>query len=130
MIDEISLTLPRDRDFFGVAHLVLGGLAVRLNLTYEELEDLELALDGLLSRDEGDDEVTVSLRLRDVEISAIVGPFHGDAFRRELEPEPYDVWSLRRVLETVADRVELGQREGAHWVELTKAIHPAPKESP
>ena len=32
----------------GVAHLVLGGLAVRLDLTIENLEDLQLALDALL----------------------------------------------------------------------------------
>ena len=38
--DEITLTLPRQRDFHRVAHLVLGGLAVRLELTIETLEDL------------------------------------------------------------------------------------------
>ena len=36
--DEICLTLPADEAFHGVAHLVLGGLAVRLDLTYEDLE--------------------------------------------------------------------------------------------
>ena len=30
--DEIQLTLPADVAFHGVAHLVLGGLAVRLDL--------------------------------------------------------------------------------------------------
>jgi len=48
--DEICLTLPADEAFHGVAHLVLGGLAVRLDLTYENLQDLELALDALLER--------------------------------------------------------------------------------
>jgi len=43
-VDEIALTLPADEAFSGVAHLVLGGLAVRLGLTVEILEDLELAL--------------------------------------------------------------------------------------
>ena len=46
--DTITLTLPPEREFQRVAHLVLGGLAVRLNLTLEALEDLQLALDGLL----------------------------------------------------------------------------------
>ena len=31
--DEIVLTLPRERPFFNVAHLVFGGLAVRLDLS-------------------------------------------------------------------------------------------------
>ena len=42
--DEITLALPRERPFFGVAHLVLGGLAVRLDLGFEQLEDLQVAL--------------------------------------------------------------------------------------
>ena len=36
--DMIVLTLPPERDFHRVAHLVLGGLALRLNLTLEALE--------------------------------------------------------------------------------------------
>ena len=48
--DEITLTVPRSPGFDGVAHLVLGGLAVRLNLTVESLEDLQLALDAVFDR--------------------------------------------------------------------------------
>jgi len=40
-VDEITLTVPRERPFYRVAHLVLGGLAVRLDLTYDTLEDLQ-----------------------------------------------------------------------------------------
>jgi anti-sigma regulatory factor (Ser/Thr protein kinase) len=129
MADEITLVLPRDRDFASVANLVMGGLAVRLNLTFEELEDIELALDGLLGRDDGDGEVTVALQLEDTRIRASIGPFSSESLRRDLEPEAADAWSLRRVLETVADEVEIGERDGGHWVELTKTIHPAPRES-
>jgi uncharacterized protein YecA (UPF0149 family) len=50
--DEITLTLPRDRNYYEIAHLVLGGLAVRHNLTVESLEDLQVALDELLEHDE------------------------------------------------------------------------------
>ena len=60
--DEITLTLPRGPEYQRVAHLVLGGLAVRLDLTIENLEDLELALDALLDaidRDAGDSELDV-----------------------------------------------------------------------
>ena len=50
MTDEITLTIPRDRALYSVAHLVLGGLGIRLNLTIEHLEDLQLALDAVLER--------------------------------------------------------------------------------
>ena len=81
MSDEITLVLPRERDFHRVAHLVLGGLAARLDLTYESLEDLQLALDGLLGRDEGDGEIVVRIGVSEDAIEALVGPFEGEALR-------------------------------------------------
>jgi len=74
-VDEICLTLPADDAFHGVAHLVLGGLAVRLDLTFEYLEDLELALDALLDRPSAGDELTVRVLVADGELRTIVGPF-------------------------------------------------------
>ena len=46
--DEITLVFPAQEDFHPVAHLVVGGLAARLELTYEQLEDLQVAVDALL----------------------------------------------------------------------------------
>ncbi len=60
--DEITLTIPRDRALYGVADLVLGGLGIRLNLTIEHLEDLQLALETALDRVRAD-PVTVTLRV-------------------------------------------------------------------
>jgi anti-sigma regulatory factor (Ser/Thr protein kinase) len=118
--DEIRLELPRDREFFGVAHLVLGGLAVRLDLTFEHLEDLQLALAGLLEREEGNGEVTLAVRVQDDAIEATVGPF-GDSVRAELAGGGEEM-GLRRVLETVVDRVRVADRDGDAWVELTKRL--------
>jgi hypothetical protein len=120
--DEIRLTLPAERDFFRVAHLVLGGLAVRLNLTFENLEDLQLALDGLLDRRLGRDEVTVAVSVGAGVLETLVGPFEGDGLGRELEREPGDEMGLRRVLDAVVDDVELERRDGKEWVRLTKRV--------
>jgi serine/threonine-protein kinase RsbW len=118
--DRIVLTLPAERDFYGVAHLVVGGLAARLDLTFEELEDLQVALDELLGSRVEDRDVTVSVRVTPEAIATSVGPFGGEALLRELERNGESV-GLRRVLETVADHVELDERDGGHWVELTKS---------
>jgi hypothetical protein len=117
-VDEISLTLPADNAFHGVAHLVLGGLAVRLDLTFEHLEDLELALDALLERIAGDEEVTVRVRVLDDELKTSVGPF--TSVRKELESN--DELNLARILATVCDQVDVTERDGSEWVELTKRI--------
>ena len=125
--DEITLTLPADRDYYRVAHLVLGGLAVRLNLTFEHLEDLQLALDGVLDRHQPDAEVTVRVNVQGSVIETQVGPFPGDGFSRELEREDAEPVGLRRVLATVVDGVRLDERAGAEWVTLTKRVGTPPE---
>jgi hypothetical protein len=123
MTDEITLTMPRDREFFSVAHLVLGGVGIRLNLTIETLEDLQLALDAILERDHEPVDVTISLRLNDQTIETEVGPF-GDGVRKELERSGEEEVGLRRILDTLVDDVELTQGEGGDWVKLHKSIGP------
>jgi anti-sigma regulatory factor (Ser/Thr protein kinase) len=124
--DQITLTIPRERPFHGVAHLVLGGLASRLNLTLEALEDLELALDELLEADYESGDVTVELRVQPESIETEIGPFDGDRLRETLEREQGEgSVGLSRVLATVVDSVELVDRDGKQWIRLSKAVAPA-----
>jgi hypothetical protein len=119
--DEITLTMPRDRAFYSVAHLVLGGLVIRLNLTIEHLEDLQLALDAVLERSREREDVTITLRLRESEIETSVGPMR-DGVRDELEAKKGEDVGLRRILDTLVDSVELVPGEGGDWVKLTKKV--------
>lgn len=119
MTDVVTLQLPRERDYFGVAHLVLGGLAARLDLTYDVLEDVTTALDELLDRRDPTDNVTMSVRIEDGVLSATVGPF-GARVAEELTGSDAGL-GLRRVLETMVDEVTVTARDGANWVELRKA---------
>jgi hypothetical protein len=118
--DEIQLTLPADEAFHRVAHLVLGGLAVRLNLTFESLEDLELALDALLERARRDEDIVLRVQVRNGELHTIVGPFM--SVRGELQDGGGDALNLSRILDAVCDSVEVSDRDGSEWVELTKRV--------
>ncbi|HLM36977.1 MAG TPA: hypothetical protein VK287_04225 [Gaiellaceae bacterium] len=117
--DEITLTIPRDASFQEVAHLVLGGVAARLNISFESLDDLETALDAALEHGAETGDVTVKLRIAEGAIVAHVGPFASESLRAELERSPDEGMSLRRVLDTVVDSYRL-DRDG--WLELTKSI--------
>jgi anti-sigma regulatory factor (Ser/Thr protein kinase) len=119
--DQITLTLPRERPFFGVAHLVIGGLAARLDLSYDELEDLQVAFAELLRRRENEGEVTLVVRVTDHELEASIGPFDA-AFVEELRRDAGQEVGLRRVLETVVDEVGVTERAGEPWVALRKSI--------
>ena len=120
-VDEICLTLPADDAFHSVAHLVLGGLAVRLDLTFEYLEDLELALDTLLERPSAGDEITVRVRVAEGELRTIVGPFTSLRAEYEQDGDSGDL-NLHRILSAVCDAVAIEDRDGAQWVELTKRV--------
>ena len=117
--DEITLTIPREQPFHEIAHLVLGGVAARLNLTFESIDDLETALDAVLERAAENGDVTVQLRLDEGSIVARVGPFAADRLRAELERDAADDVTLRRILDTVVDGYEL---DGDGWLELTKGV--------
>jgi len=116
--DEITLTIPSEREFHDVAHLVLGGLALRLDLTLENLEDLQIAVDAILDRagDAGDD-VTVTMSMDGDVVHGRIGPVDlGD----ELTRDEGEALGLRRVLDTVVDGVEVD----GDWVHFTKKVTP------
>jgi hypothetical protein len=119
--DEITLTLPRDRNYYEIAHLVLGGLAIRLDLTVDHLDDLQVALETVLAQQEPDGELTIALRVDDHALHTVVGPFPGSRLRAALEREDVgEQLSMRRLLATVCDRFEVEERAGGEWIELTK----------
>jgi len=120
--DEITLTVPRERRFYPVAHLVLGGLAVRLNLTLETLEDLQVALAGVLERADTSHEVTVRMRVLEGRLEAELGPFDGAGLHDDLDRDPGEELSLRRILDTVVDDVHITTREDGAWVVLRKGL--------
>jgi anti-sigma regulatory factor (Ser/Thr protein kinase) len=119
--DKVTLRLPREHSFFSVAHLVVGGLAVRLNLSFDQLEDLQVAVAELLEQRESDDEITISLRITGNVIEVELGPFD-ESLTKELAHDDGDEVGLRRVLETVVDEIDVSERGGKPWISLRKKV--------
>lgn len=120
MTDEIRLVIPSEREFRPIARLVAGGLALRLDLSYDQLDDLEVAIDTLLALREDADDVAVELSVGERVLRAAVGPFAPEALRG-LDDDDAGL-GLRRVLETVCDSYERDERADGAWVELTKRV--------
>jgi len=122
--DAISLSIPHAEPFHGVARLVVGGLAARLDLSYEDLEDLQLALVSVLERDgyAAGPEVTVRLVVGEGTVGIAIGPLDTAELSADLEGQPEDGVPMRRLLETLVHKISLEERDGGHWLQLEKRV--------
>ncbi|HET8752162.1 MAG TPA: hypothetical protein VFM43_06505 [Gaiellaceae bacterium] len=117
--DEIRLVIPAEEDFRPIAHLVTGGLAMRLDVTYDDLDDLQVGIEALLALRNDAGELVLSLSADDGLLHAALGPFAPEKLHAGESDGGLD---LRRVLETVCDTHEVEERDGGAWVELSKRI--------
>jgi anti-sigma regulatory factor (Ser/Thr protein kinase) len=120
----IKLKIPHEPPFHGVALLVVGGLAARLDLSYEQLEDLQLALESVLENDSyaRNSEVTIELDVQDDALAMVVGPLDGSALKPDLEDERDDRIALGRLLGTLVEDITVESRADGDWLRLQKRV--------
>jgi hypothetical protein len=107
-----------------VARLVLGGVADRLNLSYEDLDDLQLAVERLLVEAASQDTVMLRIDVMDHGVRVGVGPLAERTIADALQgpdAEPGEL-TLRRILQTVVDSFGVENAEGGIVVRLQKAV--------
>jgi anti-sigma regulatory factor (Ser/Thr protein kinase) len=120
---DIKLRIPHERPYHGIARLVVGGLAARLDLSYEHLDDLQLALATVLENDgySVGPEVTVELHVRDEGVGIVIGPLQTPELQADLAEDGESV-TLGRLLSTVVESVEIEQRDDGGWLRLEKQL--------
>ena len=105
MRERIDLEAPLSGDFHAVVRLIIGGIAERVDFAFEEIDDLQLAVERLLAEAGTIGSVHLSFEVGANGIRTRVGPLSehkvaealrdGDAAPGEL--------TLRRILQTVVD---------------------------
>lgn len=126
MSDTIILRIPRNVRYYGIARMVVGGVAAGIELPYDTLDDVQLAIGSLLDNRhlEGDDIVDVHLDVSDERIAAKLGPFHEGSLDRAMSAS-HDAggdMDLRRLLETIVDDVDVSTGDDGEWVTLTRQV--------
>ena len=110
-MDTISLTIPAERRYLGVVNLVVGGLGSRLDLSFERVDDLQLAVDSVLAQ--GDPSLagtlTVEVDVEEARLVVRVGPLVDGGASDD---------GLKRVLATLVSSVWPLDREGREWIQL------------
>src|SRR3954466_14118272 len=103
--DRIALETPIERGWEPVFRLVLGGVADRLDLGFEDLDDIQLAVERLLAEAGTPQTVNLSFQILPGGLRPRMGPLREPAIAEALqgpEPRPGEL-TLRRILETVVD---------------------------
>jgi anti-sigma regulatory factor (Ser/Thr protein kinase) len=127
-LERIDLEAPLSGDFQAVVRLIVGGIAERVDFAFEEIDDLQLAVERLLAEAGSSGTVCLSFEVGDNRIRARVGPLSevkvaealkdGDGVPGQL--------TLRRILETVVDSFGVDRAEdGGIVVRLEKLKGPA-----
>jgi hypothetical protein len=107
--DRIVLTIPARERLRGVATLVLGGLGGRLDLPYERMDDLQLAVLSALEAAGRDGDVSLEVDAAEDELVLAIGPVRAGASRDT---------ALSRVLAPLVDELAYESRSGSEWLTL------------
>jgi hypothetical protein len=125
MSDRIELTTPVGRAWDPVIRLVLGGIGDRLDLGFDELDDLQLAVERLLAEARLEDRVTLSFEILERSVRVRIGPILTGAVAEALQgpPSKPGELTLGRILQTVVDSYGVEKVEDGHMVvRLEKAV--------
>ena len=107
--------MPADEPLRDVATLVLGGVGSRLDLPYERMDDLQLAVLSALAATDGS-EVSLEVDAGEKELVLAIGP---------LRAGTSDDDGLTRVLALLVDNLDYESRSGSEWLTLRLATTPA-----
>jgi hypothetical protein len=123
----VELETPTGSEWDPVVRLVLGGVADRLGLGFEELDDLQLAVERLLAEAGTQESVRLAFELAPGHVRTHVGPLREAPIAEALQgppPAPGEL-GLRRVLETVVDSFGVEEAtSGELVVRLEKRVGP------
>ena len=128
--DTVTLRIPRDREYLPLLHMVLGGIAIRQDLSFDDLDDVQLAVDNVMAEDDGEqEELTMTVTMGDDILAITLAPLTNPDLRETLrlgqvpagaEGRCLDVCLLLRSL---VDQYELQDiDQGSFAVEMRKRL--------
>jgi hypothetical protein len=119
-VQQITLTVPGERRYIGIVRLFVGGLAARLDLGYDTMDDLQLALESVLRKSAPVGQITLEARIEDGVVSILVGPLDRDPLRPD-DSRP-DTIELERLLSALVAGSESISRDDGFWLRLDVRI--------
>ncbi len=109
-MDRVCLTLPDTSAYLPLLRLVLGGIAARGGMTFDAMDDLQLAVEHvLIGREKKEDSITMEVEMRDGRVDLRLGVLSDAALRIDIlelshltppdKPLPHRATVLRRLVD-------------------------------
>ena len=117
-MERIDLEAPLAGDFHGVVRLIVGGIAERVDFAFEEIDDLQLAVERLLAEAGTVGTVRLSFEVGEGSIRTRVGPLSERKVAEALkdgDPAPGEL-TLGRILQIVVDSYGVDEAEDGEIV--------------
>ncbi len=109
----IDLDAPLSPDFQPVIRLIIGGIAERVDFAFEEIDDLQLAVERLLAEAGARDTIHLSFEVGQEAIRTRVGPLDEQAITHALrDGDSRPGLTLDRILKTVVDSFGVEEVDG------------------
>ena len=104
LTERIVLEAPLDGAFQPVIRMIIGGIAERVDFGFEEIDDLQLAVERLLAEAGSTGSVQLAFEVGEGRIRTSIGPLSVEPVAEALQGEsPPGELTLKRVLQTVVD---------------------------
>jgi anti-sigma regulatory factor (Ser/Thr protein kinase) len=110
MADTIRLVVTASPSALPVVRMVLGGVAARVDLSLEDIEDLYVAVEELLSAAEVQGEGPrheLAIEVSDDTLTINAGPFRTAGLKDRLSEEHTEAFGLRTVMDNVVQSIEV-----------------------
>ena len=117
-MERIDLEAPLAGDFHGVVRLIVGGIAERVDFAFEEIDDLQLAVERLLAEAGTAGTVCLSFEVGQNRIRTRIGPLSEAKVAEALkdgDPAPGEL-TLGRILQIVVDSYGVDEAEDGEIV--------------
>ena len=127
-LERIDLEAPLSGDFQAVVRLIIGGIAERVDFAFEEIDDLQLAVERLLAETCAVDTVLLRFEVGERTVRTRVGPLSEQKVSEALEngERPPGELTLRRVLQTVVDSFAVDQSADGGVTVLLEKLKSSP----
>jgi hypothetical protein len=127
-LERIDLEAPLSGDFQAVVRLIIGGIAERVDFAFEEIDDLQLAVERLLAETSAVDTVQLRFEVGERTVRTRVGPLSERKVYEALEngERPPGELTLRRVLQTVVDSFAVDEADDGRVTVLLEKLKSSP----